>query len=199
MDSAGWDARYEASELVWSRGPNQFLPPLVEGSKVGSALDLACGEGRNAIWLASQGWQVTAVDFSAAGIEKGKTLTPDDLQNRIEWVVADLVDWEPGHTFDLIAVFYLHLPTAVFSSVLERCVSWLAPGGRLVAVGHAVRNVAEGVGGPQAPEILWDDDLFRPALADLVVTECAERLRPVDGEPRAAIDFVVNAHRPDNE
>ncbi|MCB1246472.1 MAG: class I SAM-dependent methyltransferase [Acidimicrobiia bacterium] len=195
MDSAAWNARYEAAGLVWSRGPNQFLPGLVEGVIPGSALDLACGEGRNALWLAEEGWEVTAVDFSDVGIDKAKALTPTPLDGHISWVVGDVTEWEPEQSFDLIAVFYLHLPRDAFTRLLDRAVGWIAPGGRLVGVGHAVRNLADGVGGPQVPDILWDEDLFTPALDDFERLELGERLRVVDDLDRPAIDLVVNARR----
>ncbi|MEX1287114.1 MAG: class I SAM-dependent methyltransferase, partial [Acidimicrobiia bacterium] len=74
MDAEQWDARYADKELIWSAEPNQFLPPAVEGMRPGRALDLACGEGRNAIWLARHGWYVLGVDFSSVAIRKAKQL-----------------------------------------------------------------------------------------------------------------------------
>ncbi len=71
MDSRAWDERYAASELVWSSTPNQFVAAEVADLTPGRALDLAAGEGRNALWLAERGWQVTAVDFSLVGLDKG--------------------------------------------------------------------------------------------------------------------------------
>jgi SAM-dependent methyltransferase len=76
--SATWapeyDAKYATRELLWSEGPNRFLPLLVEGLPPGRALDLACGEGRNALWLAAQGWQATGVDFSPVALERGRRI-----------------------------------------------------------------------------------------------------------------------------
>ncbi len=187
-----WDARYEQSELVWSAGPNQFLPTYVEGMTPGTALDLACGEGRNAIWLAEQGWEVTGVDFSPVGISKAETLAGD---TRVTWVVADATTYAPPTTFDLVVVFYLHLPHAEIAAALTRAADAVAPGGRLLAVGHAVRNATEGTGGPPYPEILWSEPTFEGVLDGFTVTEFGERLRPVDGADVPAIDFVVDATR----
>src|SRR5690242_10217857 len=100
-----WDARYAAVELVWSAGPNQFLvAELAEaGLSPGRALDVACGEGRNAIWLAAQGWQVTAADFSRVAIDKARARSDE-----VDWQVADVVEWSPpAQAFDLVIVFYL--------------------------------------------------------------------------------------------
>ena len=74
MDRHDWDARYAGEQLVWSAEPNRFLVAEVDGLPPGRALDVACGEGRNAIWLAEHGWMVTAVDFSAVAIDKGRRL-----------------------------------------------------------------------------------------------------------------------------
>ena len=80
MDSHGWDQRYVGRELVWTSEPNRFLVQAVEGLAPGRALDLACGEGRNAIWLAERGWQATGVDFSKVGLEKARQL--EDARGR---------------------------------------------------------------------------------------------------------------------
>ena len=143
-----WDQRYEGAELAWSAEPNLFLPPLVEGLEPGKALDIACGEGRNAIWLARQGWEVTAVDFSPVGIEKAWQLS-DGVE--VEWVVADVTLYEPTTTFDLVVVFYLHVLPEDLAAVMQMATEALAPGGTLFAVGHAVRNMTDGHGGPQYP------------------------------------------------
>jgi SAM-dependent methyltransferase len=192
MDSTAWDERYAASDLVWSAGPNAFLPPLVESMAPGSALDIACGEGRNAIWLARQGWDVTGVDFSAAGIAKAEQLSQD---TDVNWVVADVVSYEPNSTFDLVIVFYLHLVPGEFAEVFTHAVDALVPGGTLFGVGHALRNLEDGYGGPSAPEILWSDDLFAPMTRNLDVIELGERTRFVPDADATAIDFVIRANK----
>jgi SAM-dependent methyltransferase len=90
MDAHDWDERYAATGLVWSAGPNQFVEAELADMPPGRALDLAAGEGRNAIWLARQGWQVTAVDFSQAGLDKGRLLAGD---LGVDWVCADATTW----------------------------------------------------------------------------------------------------------
>ena len=89
MDSTAWDERYRSSELIWGAGPNRFLVEEVAGLPAGRALDLACGEGRNAIWLAQRGWQVVAVDFSAVALDKARRLA-DQRGTSVEWVMADV-------------------------------------------------------------------------------------------------------------
>ena len=185
-----WDQRYEGAELAWSAEPNLFLPSLVEGLEPGRALDIACGEGRNAIWLARQGWEVTAVDFSPVGIEKAWQLS-DGVD--VEWVVADVTLYEPTTTFDLVVVFYLHVLPEDLAAVLQMATEALAPGGTLFAVGHAVRNLTDGHGGPQYPEILWDEATIAPMVGQLDVIELGERLRPIADADVAAVDTVLHA------
>lgn len=193
MDSNSWDDRYASTELVWGKGPNAFLPPLVEGIPPGTALDVACGEGRNALWLAERGWDVTGIDFSPVAIEKAWLLAQDVP---ITYEVADVESYRPRHPFDLVLVFYVHLMDADARSMLDMAAGAVAPGGTLFAVGHALRNLTDGVGGPPYPEVLWTEDIFTAPLGGLEIVELGERQRPVDGSPIDAIDLVVHAHRP---
>ena len=194
MDSEMWDARYADNELVWSREPNMFLPPLVDGLSPGTALDLACGEGRNAIWLAKQGWEVTGVDFSQVGVDKAKALS-DGLD--IEWLVGDATTFTSDAAFDLVVLFYLHLPGDETQSAFASAVGALKPGGTLFAVGHAVRNLTEGFSGPPIPELLWSVDRMASLIEELDIVEVAERERPVPQEDAVAIDLVVHATKPE--
>ena len=204
MDPQTWDERYASTDLVWSATPNQFLPPEVEGLTPGRALDLACGEGRNAIWLAEQGWQVTGVDFSAVGIEKASRLA---AERGVEgsWVVADATTWTPTSSFDLVIVFYLQLPAVDRRAAIRTAVSALAEGGTFVLVAHDLLNLTEGHGGPKDPGVLQtaEDVLDDLAQAELelgaeLVTERAGRIDRVvttDDGPRTAIDTLVRARR----
>lgn len=196
MDSTQWDDRYAASDLVWSAAPNQFLPPLVDSMAPGSALDVACGEGRNAIWLATQGWDVTAVDFSPVGISKAQRLAGE---TDIDWVIADVVTYVPERAFDLVIVFYLHLPADEFLSAMRHAIGALAPGGTLFGVGHALRNLADGYGGPTDPEIHWTEDALASLVGHLDVIELGERTRFNPDAGATAIDLVVHATRPTRE
>ena len=193
MDASMWDQRYEAAELVWSAEPNLFLPPLIAALEPGAALDVACGEGRNAIWLARQGWEVTAVDFSPVGIEKAWQLSDGD---DVEWVVADATIYEPSKQFDLVVVFYLHVLPEDLAAVMATASDALMPGGTLFAVGHALRNLTDGHGGPQYPEILWDEGTLAPMVEDLDIMELGERVRPIADTDTTAIDLVLHAVKP---
>jgi SAM-dependent methyltransferase len=185
-----WDQRYAAHEHVWSATPNAEVERIVGGWSPGRALDLGAGEGRHAVWLASLGWRVTAVDFSSVGLAKGeKEATQRGL--RVDWVVADARSRHPAPRvlYDLVLVSYLHLP----SDVISRTRGWLAPGGALVVVGHGLRNLTEGVGGPSDPALLHTPEQLRAAAGDLTIERCEEYLRPT--EQGDAIDVVLVARR----
>jgi SAM-dependent methyltransferase len=190
VDAEQWDERYAASDRVWSAEPNTFVVSLTRDLPPGSAIDLAAGEGRNALWLAGRGWQVTAVDFSSVAVERGAASPGGD---QVEWQVADVTTYTPGRQFDLVLVCYLHLQREAMRRVLDHAASWVAPGGHLVVVAHAVRNLTEGVGGPSEADRLHDEEMLAEAAQALVV----ERLEEVDRvtPDGTAIDIVLRARR----
>jgi SAM-dependent methyltransferase len=200
-DAAAWDDRYRGAEFVWTTSPNRFLAPEVEGLDPGRALDLACGEGRNAVWLATQGWEVTGVDFSLVGLEKAARLAESNHVS-VDWVRADVTEWRPPHRYDLVLVFYLQLPRPQRTAAFGVAARSLAPGGTLLVVGHDLVNLTDGVGGPQNPDVLYTPDDLRRDLAasgveDLAVDRAGRVDRPVGAGSDAptAIDCLLRAHR----
>ncbi len=196
MDSHDWDERYAGTELIWTAEPNRFLVAEATGLKPGRALDLACGEGRNALWLARQGWDVVGVDFSRRGLDKAQAVAAHNGV-QVEWVHADLATYvPPPSAFDLVAVLYLHLPRPELEPVLVRAADALAPGGTLLVVGHDSTNLAEGYGGPQDPAVLYGPHDLVAALPGLIIDK-AERVRRAVDTPNGsidAIDVLVRAH-----
>ena len=125
-----WNARYAAKELVWTAEPNRLFASEVEALEPGRALDLACGEGRNAVWLADKGWRVTAVDFSDVALAKAERLAAS-RGVEIEWVLADVLDYEPERrAFDLVAQLYLQLPHDELVQANRSAADAVAPGAR---------------------------------------------------------------------
>ena len=193
MDAAGWDERYAASELVWSAEPNRFVAEVCGDLSPGRALDLAAGEGRNAIWLAQRGWTVTAVDFSQVGLDKGKQLADHaGVSERISWVCADATTtgWPDEH--DLVVVAYLQLVEEERRAAHEHAFEALQAGGVLVVVAHDATNLAEGTGGPQDPDVLMtaEDVLADLAGHDVDVLRAERVARPV-GDATAYDCLVV--------
>ncbi|MCM6777240.1 class I SAM-dependent methyltransferase [Nocardia sp. CDC159] len=219
MDAAEWDERYARSELVWGAPPNATVvehvyglerrvplqpdAPGAEPPALPRALDLACGEGRNALWLATHGWQVRAVDFSQVAIDKGRTVgsrLSRSVRARIEWQCADVTDLAAAGVdgpFELILMVFLHLPDGQRRAVLAQAAERLSPGGTLLVLGHDSRNLTEGCGGPQDASILFTpDDVVRDlaAAGDHVRVRVADRvLRATEGGD--AIDALVVATR----
>ncbi len=198
MDRVEWDRRYETAELVWTASPNRFVVEETEGLAAGRALDLAAGEGRNAVWLAERGWRVTAVDFSAVGLAKAEKLAAS-REVAVDLLAADLRDFRPAMaSYDLVLIAYLHLPPEEFAGVLARAVIAVAPGGSLVVVGHDRTNPAEGYGGPQDLAILHTPESVSAAMDGLEVVRAERVRRPVETAEgtREAIDTLVRAVRP---
>jgi SAM-dependent methyltransferase len=167
------------------------------GPTPGTALDLAAGEGRNAIWLARGGWQVTAVDFSHLALDKGRAIA-DGLP--IEWVCADATTWREDTSYDVSVVAYLQLAAAQRRAAHRHAFAALRPGGTLLVVAHDSTNLAEAVGGPQDPDVLMsaedvladlDDEPIVVVRADRVSREVAQP----DGGSRTAYDALVRVVR----
>jgi SAM-dependent methyltransferase len=197
VERAEWDRRYEIAELVWTASPNRFVVEEIAGMRPGRALDLAAGEGRNAVWLAELGWQVTAVDFSAVGLAKAGRLA-ESRGVSVNRVTADVRDYRPeAAAYDLVLIVYLHLPATELAGVLSRAVTAVAPSGTLLVIGHDVSNVADGVGGPQIPDVLYTPESISAGLDGMDVRRAERVRRPVDTETgqREAIDTLVRAVR----
>ena len=194
MEREDWNRRFRERGLVHGGEPDPTVVAEVEGLPPGRALDLGCGQGRHGAWLARLGWRVTGVDFSDVALETARTRAPS-----VEWVQADLREFEPeAGVYDLVLYAYVQLPPAERREVLRRAAGAVAPGGRLLVVGHDLRNLTEGWGGPSQPEVLLTPEEVAAELAGLAV-ERAERIRrPAtdhDGRPQVQVDAVVRARR----
>lgn len=198
MDSATWDERYAADDLVWSAGPNRFVVEQVEGLAPGRALDLAGGEGRNAIWLAQQGWDVELVEFSQVALDKAAQRA-EHAGVELALTTADLTASPTLRPADLVLLAYLQLPRGSSTRTTRLAASAVAPGGRLLIVAHARRNLDDGVGGPPDPAVLRTveetvADLDGTGLGVKVAREVIRTVQTDEG-PRDAIDLLIRAER----
>jgi len=201
MDAAAWDARYAATDLVWSAEPNAFVAAETAALAPGRALDLAGGEGRNAIWLAESGWRVTMVEFSRVALEKAATLAAR-RDVTLDLVEADVTTYGPdARSFDLVLVAYLQTDEAARTEWLGRAADALAPGGTLLIVCHDASNLEHGYGGPQDASVLATpaDVAARIAAHDPTLTieraEVVERTVDTPDGPCVALDHLVRARR----
>lgn len=197
-DREAWDERYRSKDSVWGAAPNRFVVEVFSGRPAGRVLDLACGEGRNAVWLAGLDWTVTAVDFADTAVERGRQASQAAGLD-IDWIAEDVLAYEPGPgSFDAVLIAYLHLPDEQMATVLEHAAAALTPGGVLMLVGHDVRNLTDGVGGPQDAAILHTPEGVTVHLDGLRVERAESVERPVAGSPRPAIDTLVVAVKPED-
>ena len=197
MEREDWDRRYRGTELVWTAQPNRFVVQELHGLLPGRALDLGSGEGRNAVWLAEAGWQVTAVDFSPVALDKARRLAQAHGVT-VDWILEDLRDYQPAPgASDLVLVAYLHLLPVERAAVLAGAAAALAPHGTLLVIGHDQANLTHGVGGPQDPAVLYTPEAIVAELDGLTVHRAERVRRPVDTapEPGVAVDTLVRATR----
>lgn len=187
------------ADLLWSAEPNRWVVEELAALRPGRAVDLGCGEGRDAVWLAEHGWQVMGIDFSATAIAKARALAAARGVD-VRWVVADVADhpFDEGTAFDLVLVAYLHPPPAQRSALLRRAAQAVAPGGTVLVVGHDLRNLTEGHGGPAEPAVLYAPDAVAADLHGLRIEAARRVQRPVeaDGATHIAVDTLVRATRP---
>ena len=193
-----WNRRWAGEERVHaSTAPSRFVVAEVAGLRPGAALDLACGARRNAVWLAGQGWRVTAVDFSAVALRMARGLEAERRVS-VEWVEADVLAWmPPARAYDLVCVLYLQLPAAERRTALGRAAAAVRPGGTLLVLGHDLLNLTEGWGGPTQADVLFTPDDVVAEIGDLRIEKAERVRRTVDDSDaaREAIDALVRATR----
>ena len=199
MDSAGWDRRYAEGALLWGARPNRFLEQEAAGLDGGRAIDLACGQGRNAVWLAERGWEVTGVDFSVVALDRARQLAAEHGVGA-DWILADLLAYRPEpHAYDLVLIFYLQVRAEDRTAIVRAAAEGVRPGGAFLMVGHHAENIEHGHGGPQIPAVLYAaEDIVGDLEGTGLRTERAETVqRPVqtpEGE-QIALDALVRARR----
>ena len=204
FDEASWDERYSSHDALWSGSPNVHLVSETDGLTPGSALDVGCGEGADAIWLAERGWHVTAIDLSGVALRRGAARAEQmgaNVVERIEWVHADLITWDPGSAhYDLVSTQYLHLPSALRAVLFDRLAAAVAPGGTLLIVGHHPSDLQTTMPRPPEPDLFFtgDDIAARLDPGDWAVdTNAAPGRDTTDPEGRTVTihDTVLRARR----
>ncbi len=144
-----WDERYRSQPKLWSGKPNPQLVREAAGMRPGKALDVGCGEGADSIWLAQQGWTVTAVDVSGVALERASAHEKIALDresvhaegtgaipSRIHWQQCDLEEWQPAEKYDLVSSQFLHSRTMAWQGPLRTATAAVKHGGTLLIVGH---------------------------------------------------------------
>ncbi|WP_019626763.1 bifunctional 2-polyprenyl-6-hydroxyphenol methylase/3-demethylubiquinol 3-O-methyltransferase UbiG [Thioalkalivibrio sp. ALJT] len=174
-----WNERYATDDYVYGTEPNDFLRAAVASVPPGRALCLGEGEGRNAVYLAQQGFDVLAVDSSAVGLQKAQRLA-EDRGVRIETLVADLADYaiEPD-AWDLITSIFCHVPASIRKRLHAEVVTGLRPGGVFILEAYTPAQLEWGTGGPPTAELMMTLDGLVEELDGLDFEEAVERERDV--------------------
>lgn len=193
--AAFWDRRYREADRLWSQNANALLTDFVAELPPGRALDVGAGEGRNAIWLAKAGWEVTALDVSAVALERAAERAAEE-GIPLECVVGDWREYAPAAPVDLAVISFMHPRPHERAAMFERAKAALVPGGHLFTVGVDARE--HGRRGPPDEDRLYTPERLLEALAGFDVLRC----EPVcyEGETtagrRPVTDVVAIAQRP---
>lgn len=188
-----WNERYRRDPSRFGDEPNRFVREVVEGLPRGTVLDVACGRGRNAVWLAKRGHEVTGIDLSDVAIDQARQLANAEGVH-VEFEVADFLTWDvPDVGFDLVLLSYLHLPEPGRLAAHRRAAAAVAVGGHLLIVAHHRENLEHGIGGPDDPAVLYDEPMLAGDFVGLTVARNERVIRRVETED--AIDVVFLGRR----
>ena len=193
-----WNEKFAATDYAYGTEPNDFLVSAVTNLKRGATLSLAEGEGRNAVWLAQQGFTVSAIEQSEKGV--GKTLRLA-LQRGVI-VMAERGELETFHiqpnSWDLVVSIYAHTPQELRRKLHRQVVAGLKPGGVFVLEAYTPAQIANNTGGPKDVSLMPTAELLRSELAGLVFDHIEEVERDVvEGSLHTGTAHVVQvvAHR----
>ncbi len=197
-----WDGVHQRRDRSGPGEPHPYLVEHTGSTDPGGALDLGCGSGANAIWLASQGWTVTGVDVSGVALERAAEHAEQaGVSARMRWLNADLEGWTTSETFDLVTAFFVHSPLELDSAaVLAGAAQVVRPGGTLLVVGHYTLppwawdpDAADGL--PRAGELASALGLGEPRWRIRRAEELERTVTAGDGTASTVLDAVLHAER----
>ena len=195
-DAAFWDQMWRRRP-AWRREPHGFLVRSVASLAPGTALDVGCGEGTDAIWLASAGWEVTAVDISNVALDRART---EDREQRVTWLRADLSSWlPPVDSYDLVVAQFLHVPPSERALVFEGLTRAVRAGGTLLFCAHAPPSSGTTIDRPAIADLYFTPREVVKYLShgrwNVIVANDEPREAQTHDGPRTDLDTVVNARR----
>ena len=198
LDATFWDNAYRSRDATWSSEPNDRIVDAVAGVEPGFALDVGCGEGADAIWLAERGWQVTATDISAVALERARA---NDRTGHIEWLQADILVWEPpGSTYDLVAAHFVHFASPEREKVFGRLAAAVRLNGVLLIVAHHPSDLQTTAGRWPMPAYYYTADdvaiLLEPDDWNIVeASTCPRSAVDPSGQSITVRDAILTARR----
>lgn len=197
-DAESWDRMYRHRHAPREGGPNPVLAQEIADLTPGTALDLGCGEGADALWLAERGWQVTALDLSSVALEHARAADPRRL---VTWLQGDMGVWQPAaDAYDLVSMHYVHIPPADRSGLFGRLAQAIRPGGVLLVVAHHPSDHETTIGRPAIPDLYYTADevlaLLTPGRWEVLESGTRPR-HAVDPQGRALTirDTVLKVRR----
>jgi SAM-dependent methyltransferase len=199
-----WDERYRSADAIWSGNPNPHVVATASVLAPGTALDVGSGEGADAIWLATHGWQVTAVDISAVALDRAAghaAQAGDEVAARITWQRADVLSWDPApQRYDLVSAQFMQLPGPALTALHRRLAAAVRPGGTLLVVGHHPSDLETSAHRPHRPDLMFTADQVAAGLerADWEsITATAPERQAIDpnGQSITVRDAVLRAVR----
>jgi SAM-dependent methyltransferase len=202
MDPTSWIKKYDTEEYVYTKDVNQFVVEFCAGLKPGTAIDVAGGEGRNAVWLAEKGWLVEDIDFAANALDKARKFAEErGVSDRLLTTCQSALEFEAQLApVDLAVVAYLHIYSHQFAQAMARTVAALKPGGHLFGVWHALENLQFNSHGPQNPDSLPSVDSLKRLCLDLglevlTLENRDGKVRTAEG-PKPSVTVVLFARKP---
>ena len=182
MDPQNWNKRYAENESVYGTEPNVFFKNFINTHKSGSILLAAEGEGRNAIYAASKGWQVDAFDFSELAVKKALKLAAEK-KIILHYEIMNIEDFRPGKQYDTVALIYVHLPENIRKEFHQRVYESIKPGGYLVLEAFAKEQIHNNSGGPKDLELLYDATAICKDFSFLHLLFCGQKEVVLDEGP----------------
>lgn len=188
-DREFWNEKYRHGHHH-HHGPNETLVELANMLPAGTALDVGCGEGRDARWLAEHGWKVTGIDLSDVAIARARTLAPD-----AKWEVVDIANWQPAEQFDLVTSHFMHVAPEARAKLFQNMAASVKPGGRLLFVSHHHSDHGTNIGRPKSAELFFTADEVKSVLEPSQWNVEFAGMRPRTERGVAIHDAVLLARR----
>ncbi|GIF14466.1 methyltransferase domain-containing protein [Actinoplanes teichomyceticus] len=201
-EAQAWEQRYRAKSSIWSGRPNSQLVTEAAGLSAGRALDVGCGEGADAVWLAERGWEVTAVDISSVALQRAaEHAAAAGLAGRIAFTQADLrADPPAARSYDLVSAHFMHLDEPARRELYARLADAVRPGGTLLIVGHHPDDLADSTHRMHFPDMMFTAeqvaaDLDPAGWEVLTAVKRPRRATLPDGRDGTVHDAVLVARR----
>ncbi|MFF5691740.1 class I SAM-dependent methyltransferase [Streptomyces albidoflavus] len=198
MDAQYWDEKYRSTDQLFSGAPNAVLVAEVAELAPGNALDLGCGEGADAHWLARHGWRVTAVDIAPTALRRAAEAAPE-LADQVTWTAADITRTPPApRTYDLVSAHYFPLPRTADHTALHGLLEAVAPGGTLLFTGHDLADLADHLEQEYTPHDFYQPAEVAALLGEewtVLVDETRPRTTPPPPGTGHTHDTVLRARR----